>query len=176
MTSFGVCQNSNVTERPLVASGNLRIINNDMEIILSADLDASFTLGEVKTVTFSVLIPKNVGYYKIDWNNYVSTNDSPQLDYVAYISDGKYTTSLTNGTSMLVCSSGTLSFNDTNISGGIDFFDKFDVVYTLTNSTGAELNIQKLMVGIKDSLITEVPINGKYRFEIFTSVTVSGTA
>jgi hypothetical protein len=176
MTSFGVCQNSLVNERPLVASGNLRIINNVIEIILSADLDASFTTGDVKTVTFSVMIPKSIGYYKINWDEYVAANDSPAIDHVSYISDGKFVKAETSGTATLVCSSGALSFNDTNITGATDFFDKFDVVYTLTNSTGAELNIQKLMVGIKDELTTEVPINGKYRFEIFTSVVVSGTA
>lgn len=166
--SFGYCGSISND-----VSANLRIDSSGVRFTAAADVVLAVDPNSTKTVTFTVIVPKNVGYTSIPWATLIATSDS--IDYAGWITDGKLVSGTASTT--LALFSSTLDITTANpISPDGDpadtLFSSFTVSYILNNtSTVNSFNVQKVIVGFTYNRAP--PNTGQTKFDIYPSVSIS---
>ena len=166
--SFGYCGSiSNAV------SANLRIDSSGVRFTAAADVVLAVDPGSTKTVTFTVIVPKNVGYTSIPWATLIDTADI--LDYAGWITDGKLVSGTTSTTLALFSSDLEISTATPISPDGIPadtLFSSFTVSYILNNTSAVNsFNVQKVIVGF--TYYRAPPNTGQAKFDIYPSVSIS---
>ena len=168
--SFGYCGSiSNAV------SANLRIDSSGVRFTAAADVVLAVDPESTKTVTFTVIVPKNVGYTSIPWATLIDTADI--LDYAGWITDGKLVSGTTSTTLALFSSYLDITTaNPISISPAVDpadtLFSSFTVSYILNNISAVNsFNVQKVIVGFTYNRAP--PNTGQAKFDIYPSVSIS---
>jgi hypothetical protein len=168
--SFGYCGNNTS-----VVSANLRIDGSGIRFHAAADVAVSIAAGDTKLVTFSVIVPKNVGFATIPWNTLITGSGVTQqvVDYVGWIADGNIVSESTETTTSLWSSSASVMAADDIDSDPIEtLFYKFQVKFVLNNTnTKDTFSAQKLIVGFTYNVAP--PNTGQAKFDIYASVAIT---
>lgn len=164
--SFGYCGSiSNAV------SANLRIDSSGVRFTAAADVVLAVDPNSTKTVTFTVIVPKNVGYTSIPWATLIADADS--IDYAGWITDGKLVSGTTSTT--LALFSSTLDITTANpisTDPADTLFSSFTVSYILNNTSPVNsFNVQKVIVGFTYNRAP--PNTGQAKFDIYPSVSIS---
>ena len=154
MTSFGYCGNNNNA-----VSANLRIDGSGSRFHAAADVTLSIAADSSKLVTFSVIVPKNVGFSTIPWDTLISGSGVTQqtVDYVGWVADGKMVS---------------VTADDILSNPAETLFYQFDVKFNLNNDNDNDtFSAQKLIVGFTYNVAP--PNTGQAKFDIYASVAIT---
>ena len=170
MTSFGYCGNNNNA-----VSANLRIDGSGIRFHAAADVTLSIAADSSKLVTFSVIVPKNVGFSTIPWDTLISGSGVTQqtVDYVGWVADGKMVTGSDETTLTLWSSSASvMPADDIESNPAETLFYQFDVKFNLNNDNDNDtFSAQKLIVGFTYNVAP--PNTGQAKFDIYASVAIT---
>jgi hypothetical protein len=162
--SYGFCGSNNN-----IVGANLRIDSTGVRFTVAADVALSINAGASKNVTFTVVVPKNVGFSSVDWATLIPTGSGSELDYVGWVTNGDLVSSsvttevyysaltITQATALTVDPADTL-------------FSKFSLGFTLTNGTAESFSCQKLISGFTYS--KNPPNTGSVKFDIYATVKI----
>jgi len=167
MAAFGYCGSLSNT-----VSANLRIDSTGIRFHVAADVDVTINPGSTKLVTFSVIVPKNVGYSSIPWGTLIP--DSAALDYAGWVTDNKLVSTTATTTTTSLYSSGSDIATPTQIvtDPASTLFYTFELSYTLHNIHATDhRRVQKVIAGFTYDVPT--PTIGQARFDIYPSVVIS---
>ena len=161
---------------------NLRVDSFGVRCTLMAD--ASFNIADDRSrkVTFTLVVPKYVGFVEIDWMSTLASTDTPDVDYVGWVdsngvlNSASYTFGLGTETVSTIPTAfvmyGVSDIKITEISGdALALFQKFEITYTLANNTAATITCQKLLTGFSYNK-TNIPKTDGTQFSIFASVVI----
>lgn len=162
--SFGYCGNNNNA-----VSANLRIDGSGIRFSAAADVVVSIAAGKRKKVTFSVIVPKNVGFSTIPWDTLIA---SETVDIVSWFEDSALVTQTTSTTLSLWSANAEIVGASALTTYPIrTLFYKFDVKFELINDNPTDtFSAQKLIVGFTYNV--PPPNTGHTKFDIYASIVI----
>ena len=149
-------------------SANLKL-DSRVKLSVAADVDLTIAPSSSATVTFSVIVPVNIGFNTITWSNII--DPAATLDYVGCISQGALVNLTTSTAGNQYYLNGSLSQTANPSSDSL--FNTIVLAYELKNSTNVQFKCNKLVAGISYVKSNPtLPTLDMAKFDIYASVAI----
>jgi hypothetical protein len=168
-------------------NASLRVDSTGLRCSLISDASFNIADDNSRKITFTIVVPKYVGFVEVDWASTLTSTETPDVDYVGWVNSNgvlndAVNTTMTAGSSVassltsLAVVYGASDIQIAAVSGySSALFQKFTITYYLVNNTGATISCQKLITGFSYDK-TDIPRTIGTQFKIFASVTVGAEA
>ena len=174
--SFGYCGSLSND-----VSANLRIDGSGVRFTAAADVALSIAAGDEQLITFTVVVPRNVGYASINWGELISgasgtgdvDTDQTLIDYVGWVTNGELVSeSSTLAESTLHYTDPVITASTSLSSAPVDsLFSKFEMSFKLKNAHDTNTyTAQKVIAGFTYNVAP--PNTGQVKFDIYATVKI----
>jgi hypothetical protein len=166
-------------------NAHLRVDMSGVRCTLISDADFSIQAGKRRKITYTMMVPKNVGFVQINWASDLQNSETPAIDYVGsagvngdVVNAVNVAGSFTDGTPLLSTDPVDLVYAGSAIAvaavGGYaatDLFNKFNISYYLINNTASAAACVQLITGFSYNC-SNVPRTKGTQFKIFANVNI----